>query len=161
MLLFSKKGYDSPWQRGGCSTLIFLTRQPLYIQQPHLFTILYMSFEDKKAKIKRRMCSFLVKRAMVACGREVGALCRLFKPHSSSQPRLSPFLRSEMTVLRYFGLELSFPTVKWDWVVVRSQSEACFGCREWGVRTRHIKYSLFCEINKELPKDILIIWHLQ
>jgi len=64
--------------------------------------------------MKRRMYSFLVKRAVVACGREVGALSRLFKPYSGSQPRLSPFLRSEMTVLSQNTLELSFPTVKRD-----------------------------------------------
>jgi len=136
MLLFSKRGCSSLWQRGGCSTPIFLTRQPLYIQQPHLFIILYISFEDKKAYIKRRTCSFLVKKAVVVYSREVGALSWLFKPHSSSQPWLSPFLRSEMTVLGQNTLELSFPTVKRDWVVVGSQSEACFGRGEWGVATR-------------------------
>jgi hypothetical protein len=31
-----------------------------------------------------------------------------------------------MTVLGQNTLELSFPTVKRDWVVVGSQSEACF-----------------------------------
>ena len=66
-----------------------------------------MSFEDKKAYIKQYICSFLVKRAVVAYGREAGALGRLFKPHSGSQPRLSPFLQSEMTVLRYFGVLLA------------------------------------------------------
>jgi hypothetical protein len=54
--------------------ILLLTRQPLYIQRPHLFTILYMSFEDKKAYIKRRICFFLAKRAVVAHSREVGAL---------------------------------------------------------------------------------------
>jgi hypothetical protein len=138
-----------------------LTWSTLCIQPPRPLTVPRMSFEDKKAYIKRRMCSILVKRAVVAYGREVGALGRLFKPHSGSQPRISPFLWSEMTVLSQNTLELSFPTIKRDWVVVGSQSEACFGRREWGVRTRLRKYPLFCEINKELPKDILIIWHLQ
>jgi hypothetical protein len=140
--------------------LLLLTRTPPSISPPPLFKTLYICFEDKKAYIKRRTCSFLVKRAVVAYGREVGALGRLSKPYSSSQPRLSPFSRSEIIVLRYFGLELSFPTVKRDQVVVGSQSKACFGYREWGVETCLRKHPLFYEINKELPKDILIIWHL-
>ena len=98
-----------------------------------------------------------MKRAVVAYGREVGALGRLSKPYSGSQPRLSPFLWLEIIVLRYFGLELLFPTIKRDRVVVRSQSKACFSHRERGVRTRLRKHPLFCEINKELPKGLLII----
>ena len=61
-----------------------LTQQPLCIQPPRPLTVLRMSFEDKKAYIKRRTCSFLVKRAVVAYGREVGALGPLSKPHSRS-----------------------------------------------------------------------------
>jgi hypothetical protein len=109
---------------------LFPTQSTLYIPPPHPLIVLYMSSKDKKAYIKRRTCSFLVKRAVVAHSREVGALGRLFKPHSGSQPRLGPFLRSEMIVLRYFGLELLFPTIKRDQVMVGSQSKACFGYRQ-------------------------------
>ena len=98
-----------------------------------------------------------MKRAVVAYGREVGALGRLSKPYSSSQPRLGPFLWSEIIVLGQNTLELSFPTIKRDQVVVGSQSKACFSRRERGVRTRLRKHPLFCEINKELPKGLLII----
>jgi hypothetical protein len=59
------------------------------------------------------MYSFLVKRAVVACSREVGALGRLSKPYSSFET-----------------LELSFLTIKRDRVVVGSQSEACFDHRD-------------------------------
>jgi hypothetical protein len=64
--------------------ILLLTRQPLCIQPPRPLIVLRMSFEDKKAKIKRRIYSFLVKRAVVACGKEVGALGRLSKPYSGS-----------------------------------------------------------------------------
>jgi hypothetical protein len=64
---------------------IFPTRSTLYIPLPRPLIVLRWSFKDKNAYIKRRICSFLVKRAMVAYNREVGALGRLSMPYSSSQ----------------------------------------------------------------------------
>jgi hypothetical protein len=54
--------------------ILLLTQQPLCIQPLRPLIVLRISFKDKKAYIKRRICFFLVKRAIVAYGREVGAL---------------------------------------------------------------------------------------
>ena len=89
---------------------IFPYLKHLYILLLRPLIVLRISFKDSKAYIKRHIYSFLVKSTIIAYNREVGALGRLSMPYSGSQPRLSPFLRSE----KVFTLELSFPTVKRD-----------------------------------------------
>jgi len=54
--------------------ILLLTRMPPSISLLPLFKTLCISFKDKKAYIKRCTCFFLIKSAIVAYSKEVGAL---------------------------------------------------------------------------------------
>jgi hypothetical protein len=63
---------------------IFPYLKHLYILLLRPLIVLRISFKDSKAYIKRHICSFLIKRAIIAYNKEVDTLGQLSIPYSGS-----------------------------------------------------------------------------